>query len=557
MIEAIGITCVKNEADVIEAFVRHNLAYLDALFVIENDSVDRTREILVELRKEGLPIVLFDDPIVGHFQKEKMTAIYRRLVPKFKPRFVFLLDADEFIVAQSREALYSQLRTMRPGSQAKYYWRTYVPAPTHADCDGSDPLRSITHRRASEERSPKSIIVASPKIDLKLKIEQGNHNVKLMGRSLPAVDLQDVVLAHFPVRSVDQLTGKALVGWITNMERYRHRRRSTFGFQKKLLYQRILREGGLTAKDLTEEALKYAQFSPHGSEWPDDVVYDPVSPNYAPLTAQSGEVCTPLLKVVRCVDKILNPDADLSDIEKAERSLSSHSSGRWLMRKNRLYADLPPFRYLVERDRPQSVLEIGCGAGAYLKYIAALGATTIKGVDSTDGRFGYLKRDEYLRLDPGEHFALPTTFDLVLCTEVIGRVPPESENVLIDNVVRHAGGHIVFSGPRPGQTGSDQLNRQPISHWLELFAAAGWYPALFDTLALRSLSTFPWLRNNLVVFTRDSVGADEARARLVVLEADGLEWTRQRPEVVAHPFTEMAGQLSSSGKSRWLSKISL
>lgn len=121
VIEALGIAMVKNEADVIEAFVRHNLAFMDALAIVDNDSVDDTREILVQLQRRGLPIILLDDPVVGHFQAEIMTAVYRRMVPIFRPRFVFLLDADEFIVASSRKALYQQLRAMRPGTQAQYF----------------------------------------------------------------------------------------------------------------------------------------------------------------------------------------------------------------------------------------------------------------------------------------------------------------------------------------------------------------------------------------------------------------------------------------------------
>jgi hypothetical protein len=130
VIEALGISMVKNEADIIEAFVRHNLAFMDALVIIDNDSADSTREMLVQLQQEGQPIILFDAPVMGYFQAEIVTAAYRNVVPKFKPRFVFLLDADEFIVTSSREALYGQLRAMRPGTQAQYCWRTYIPAPS-------------------------------------------------------------------------------------------------------------------------------------------------------------------------------------------------------------------------------------------------------------------------------------------------------------------------------------------------------------------------------------------------------------------------------------------
>jgi hypothetical protein len=43
MMRVVGITMVKNEADIIEAFVRHNLRFLDALVVVEHASADGTR----------------------------------------------------------------------------------------------------------------------------------------------------------------------------------------------------------------------------------------------------------------------------------------------------------------------------------------------------------------------------------------------------------------------------------------------------------------------------------------------------------------------------------
>lgn len=313
---------VKNEADVIEAFVRHNLAFMDTMIIIDNDSVDGTRNILVKLRREGLPIVLFDDPEVAYFQAEKVTAVYRDVVPRYKPRFVFLLDADEFIVAPSRDALYGQLRSLRPGSQGQYFWRTYIPAPTGAESSVTDPLRSITHRRAVEKPWPKSIIVTKAEIDLELEIQQGGHDVEYAGRSLPKVKLQHAALAHFPVRSVDQITAKALVGWISYMERNRHRPLRSAGFQWKTLYDRVADGPGLTNEELTRAALAYAQPSENDLNWPEDVVYDPVIPAYTGLTAQPASVCTPLQKVVKCVDRIFNPrtagsaDADAGEFQR-------------------------------------------------------------------------------------------------------------------------------------------------------------------------------------------------------------------------------------------------
>jgi SAM-dependent methyltransferase len=562
MIEALGIAMAKNEADVIEAFVRHNLGFMDALVIVDNDSTDGTREILVQLQQEGLPIILFDDPVVGYFMAEIVTAVYRKVVPKFKPRFVFLLDPDEFIVASSREALYAQLRAMRPGTQAQYCWRTYIPAPTGPEGDASDPLRSITHRKVVEHPWWKAVIVTDPKIDMKLKIKQGSHGVRYAGRSLRKVKLRDVAIAHFPVRSVDQITGKILVGWIAMLERNRRRLDVGLAYHWKALYERIIRGTGLTTEDLTLEALRYGQFSGAEFKWPQDVVRDPVEPAYARLTARPTTTCTPLQKVMRSVDKIFNPEADFSGLATGIEFLQNPDRKRRIWRgfawpfkngsgaEKGLYIDLPPFRHLAQRHRPASVLQIGCGSGAYLKYFACQGTQRIKGVDGAEGRSRYLQLDEYAQVDLGKPFDLAENFDLVVCVEVIAHIPAQSEHILISSIARHARERIVFSGARPGQPGAGHIDCRPISHWLDLFASAGWYPCLFDSLALRSLSTFPGFRGNLVVLTRDGHGAAVARERLIELKQQEIKWNKQRPAVITHSFTETTTKLLAHADSR-------
>jgi SAM-dependent methyltransferase len=559
MIEALGIAMVKNEADVIEAFVRHNLSFMDALAIVDNDSVDDTRDILVRLQREGLPIVLLDDPVVGHFQDEVVTAVYRRVVPIFKPRFVFLLDADEFIVASTRDTLYSQLRAMRPGTQAQYCWRTYIPAPEGPEDDGSDPLRSITHRRAVERPWYKQIIVTKPKIDAKLKIRQGNHDVRYAGRPLRKVKLQDVTIAHFPVRSVDQFTSKILVGWIAILERNRHRLDVGHSIHWKAVYDRIIRSS-LTYEDLTLEALKYADFSETEVQWPRDVVRDPVVPAYTKLTAQPAATCTPLQKVVRSIDRIFNPEADISGLASDTEFLkNSHRKtkalrhfARPVTNRGRFaaqdYVDLPPFRYIAQRYCPASVLDIGCGSGAYLKYFVSHGAARITGVDTFEGTAPYLEVDEYVQADLGGPLDLAQTFDLVISVGAAQHT--ESEPTLVGNIARHARERIIISSA-PARPGANRTINQSISRRLDSFASAGWYPCLFDTLVLRSLSTLPWLRSDLVVLTREGSDAAAAREYLMELERQSVvKRDKQRSAVIVHPFTEMEAKLSAHRDSR-------
>src|SRR6201997_4094062 len=98
----LAIAMIKNEADIVEAFVRHNLELLDLMVVIDNGSTHGNRGLPEALQREGLPLVVFDDPIFGYYQSEKVTHVYRKVVPVFNPELVWFLDADEFIHAPSR-----------------------------------------------------------------------------------------------------------------------------------------------------------------------------------------------------------------------------------------------------------------------------------------------------------------------------------------------------------------------------------------------------------------------------------------------------------------------
>jgi hypothetical protein len=56
-----GVTILRDECDVVEAFVRHNAALLNRLYIVDNCSSDATPEILRRLAAEGLPLVPGED----------------------------------------------------------------------------------------------------------------------------------------------------------------------------------------------------------------------------------------------------------------------------------------------------------------------------------------------------------------------------------------------------------------------------------------------------------------------------------------------------------------
>jgi hypothetical protein len=63
-----GAAMVRNEADIIEAFVRHNVRVLDGLAIVDHGSFDGTSEILAALVAEGLPVSMVRDESTGQDQ---------------------------------------------------------------------------------------------------------------------------------------------------------------------------------------------------------------------------------------------------------------------------------------------------------------------------------------------------------------------------------------------------------------------------------------------------------------------------------------------------------
>lgn len=348
---ALGIAMVKNEADVIEAFVRHNLQYMDLLVVIDNRSTDGTREILLALRREGLPLLVIDDPVFGHFQSEKVTGAYRKVAPIYQPELVYFLDADEFLKASNRDALEATVGLLPPGSLALLPWTTYLPSVrTPAAAVLADPLGAMTRRRIREEPGYcKAVLRRSASQDADIVIEQGNHSAHLAGGgALPTFAAQGVAIAHLPVRSVDQLAAKAINGWFAHSVRNRHRYVAGEAFQWQAQYERIVRGQGLSEDNLLEVALGYAQRDRPGRNLDDDTCIDPMTAHYGSLRYLSLGRHSAIAKVAASMETLLAgsgaepagtpasaaldlaPLLDLIDVFQVQRLLAGTGMGRRL-----------------------------------------------------------------------------------------------------------------------------------------------------------------------------------------------------------------------------------
>src|SRR3954470_24716527 len=86
-----------------------------------------------------------------------------------------------------------------------------------------------------------------------------------------------------------------------------------------------------------------------------------------------------------------------------------------------------------------SVLDVGCGIGAWLKAHEELGASDVVGVDGAYVGTSSLMMDpaRMLALDISTGFDLGRQFDLVECLEVAEHLPAGCAGQLVESLTRH------------------------------------------------------------------------------------------------------------------------
>lgn len=153
-----------------------------------------------------------------------------------------------------------------------------------------------------------------------------------------------------------------------------------------------------------------------------------------------------------------------------------------------------------------SVLDVGCGRGAWLKTWSDLGVTDFVGVDGeyVDTDLLLINEKFFHSKDITNTFDLKRKFELVQCLEVAEHIKADHAKQLVKNICRH-GDCVLFSAAPPGQGGEHHVNERPYSYWQEMFKAEGY--EMFD--AVRSgvvdcTDVLPWYKYNTFIFIKNN-----------------------------------------------------
>jgi len=152
---------------------------------------------------------------------------------------------------------------------------------------------------------------------------------------------------------------------------------------------------------------------------------------------------------------------------------------------------------------PDSVIDLGCSIGHYLKPFAESGVT-VYGVDGdTDAlKHGVIPDDRLAQVDLRDPYEPPQRFDVALCIEVAEHLAPEYADTLVETSTKSAP-IVIFTAAPPGQGGTHHVNEQPPSYWIEKFAAQGYEYDMItkdDILDRVNVEKIQHVKNNLLVF---------------------------------------------------------
>jgi hypothetical protein len=204
-------TVARNEADVLEAFVRHHAGLVDRMVIVCHCCQDTSNELLRALQAEGLPLDVdaVDDPVFD--QHCASTDLLEEAARRYDPEWILPLDADEFLVGDVVRAT-DGLSEERAALLA---WKSYVLRPED-DRRETNVLRRIQYRVA-ESSGAKVMVPRVLRRRRRLGVGEGNHGVyeRTTGARVPHARTSALALAHFPVRSEEQLRAKVLGGWPT------------------------------------------------------------------------------------------------------------------------------------------------------------------------------------------------------------------------------------------------------------------------------------------------------------------------------------------------------
>jgi SAM-dependent methyltransferase len=129
---------------------------------------------------------------------------------------------------------------------------------------------------------------------------------------------------------------------------------------------------------------------------------------------------------------------------------------------------------VLEKVSARSVVDVGCGQGAWLAEFVRLGVADVLGIDGdyVDCSALEIPRDRFMAMDLSKPIELSREFDLAVSLEVAEHLDPACASDFVASLARMAP-VVLFSAAVPLQGGTHHVNEQWPDVWAGMFRAHG------------------------------------------------------------------------------------
>ena len=179
---------------------------------------------------------------------------------------------------------------------------------------------------------------------------------------------------------------------------------------------------------------------------------------------------------------------------------------------------------------PDSVLDIGCGRGAWLATCENLGSRKLVGIDGPWVVTNKLLSPniEFHERNFEDNITIEGKFDLAMSLEVAEHIEEKNASSFV-SALCNASNVIVFGAAASNQGGSNHINEQPQSYWINLFNNEGYdHFDIFRGTLWEEQDVKWWYKQNTFLFVKQT----QETPRLPLDHLKALEAT---PINITHP----------------------
>lgn len=262
MNKVVSVSLIKNEEDIICSNIIHNSKAVDTMIILDNQSTDHTTEILRRLKDKGYNIEYHYDTTSDFQLIEKYDKLIKHAVNTHNADIILPLDADEFLAPI--DTARKTLKHLPQEHAYHIYWQNYTPTINDNHYEPFIPCR-ITHRPPNNRSSFHKVIIPR-EIALNSTVTMGCHSITPHGH---IEQLKDIYLAHYPIRTPQQLYEKVL----KNYRAVEYDKTPGNHHHVKEMYKQFISDGPPSWEDLPRLIYYYI----HGDYNPDEeLINDPI-----------------------------------------------------------------------------------------------------------------------------------------------------------------------------------------------------------------------------------------------------------------------------------------